>query len=275
MKKILIPFNSDHFSMAAFEFATKLNELHPVLLTGVFLAQDELANIQSYAYAEGGPFNLLVEKDSNERTLIKQNIQKFEKLCTNHNIRHSVHKDIYNFDLPELKKESGFADLVIIDREVFYTRSGDESPNDYLETALHAVRCPVIVIPEKFKFPERNILAYNGTDDSVYAIKQFAYLFPELVHNETILIYSNDNEKEDIPHNVLIEELGTSHFPNFTSLKLDVDLKNYFSKWQEDDVYFILISGSYGRSPLSQLFKKSFIKDIIGIHKFPVFIAHK
>jgi hypothetical protein len=275
MKKILIPFNGDHFSMAAFEFAAKLNELHPVLLTGVFLAQDELANMQSYAYAEGGPFNLLVEKDSDERTLIQRSIKKFEKLCIDHSISYHVHKDLYDFGLSELKKESGFADLAIIGSETFYTKSGDESPNDYLETALHAVKCPVIVTPEKFKFPKRNILAYNGTDDSVYAIKQFAYLFPELAQNETMLLYSSDNEKEDIPHKVFIEELANSHFPHFISFKLDIDLKNYFSKWQGDDAHFILVSGSYGRSALSQIFKKSFIKEVIGNHKFPVFIAHK
>jgi hypothetical protein len=39
MKKILIAFDGIHFSKSAFEFAKKLNEVSPVLLTGVFLPQ--------------------------------------------------------------------------------------------------------------------------------------------------------------------------------------------------------------------------------------------
>jgi nucleotide-binding universal stress UspA family protein len=37
----------------------------------------------------------------------------------------------------------------------------------------------------------------------------------------------------------------------------------------------LLVSGSYGRSGLSQLFKKSFVNEIIAEHRLPVFIAHK
>ncbi|WP_301923889.1 hypothetical protein [Ferruginibacter sp.] len=37
----------------------------------------------------------------------------------------------------------------------------------------------------------------------------------------------------------------------------------------------ILVSGSYGRSGISQIFKNSFIQNIIAEHRLPVFIAHK
>ena len=39
MKKILIAFDGTHFSDGAFEFARRVNELQPILLTGVFLPQ--------------------------------------------------------------------------------------------------------------------------------------------------------------------------------------------------------------------------------------------
>jgi nucleotide-binding universal stress UspA family protein len=38
---------------------------------------------------------------------------------------------------------------------------------------------------------------------------------------------------------------------------------------------YMLVTGAYGRSELSNLFKKSFLSDVIGQHKIPVFVAHK
>ena len=37
----------------------------------------------------------------------------------------------------------------------------------------------------------------------------------------------------------------------------------------------ILVSGSFGRSMFSEMFRKSFVSDVIAEHKLPVFIAHK
>lgn len=274
MKKILLAFEGVHFSEGAFEFARRLNELQPVLLTGVFLPQAELANLWSYADGvAGGPLIPLIE--SSESELVQQNIDRFEKLCRGNGIDYRVHKDFYDLALPELKKESRYADLLILGSEMFYENMGTNSPNDYLRDVLHDVTCPVLLVPEKFDFPESIILAYDGSEDSVFAIKQFAYLFPELTNKKTLLVYANDDAEEDFPDKIQIEELAARHFSNLTLFKLDVNPKKYFSTWVLEKKSAMLVSGSYGRSGLSQLFKKSFIKNIIADHRLPVFIAHK
>jgi hypothetical protein len=142
-----------------------------VLLTGVFLPQVELANLWVYANNNAGSlFYSLVE--SRESDLIQQNIERFEKLCRGNGIDYSVHKDIFNFALPELKKERRYADLVILGTEVFYENMGtNNGPNDFLQDVLHDVSCPVILVPEKFNFPESIILAYDGSESSVYCYK--------------------------------------------------------------------------------------------------------
>ena len=273
MKKIILAFDGSHFSEGAFEFARRLNELQQVLLTGVFLPQTEFANLWSYAYSTGGPFIPMLE--SSESDLVQQNINLFEKLCRSNGIDYRVHKDFYDFALPELKKESCYADLLILGSEMFFENMGTNLPNDYLRDALHDVKCPVLIVPEKFDFPESIILAYDGSEDAVYAIKQFAYLFPELTNKQTLLVYANDDEEEDFPHKIQMEELVARHYNNLTLFKLDLNPKKYFSNWVLEKKSAMLVSGSYGRSGLSQLFKNSFIKDIIASHKLPVFIAHK
>ncbi len=272
MKKIILAFDGTNFSEGAFEFARKLNELQPILLTGVFLPQAEVANLWSFANAAGGSFIPMTE--SGESELVQKNIAHFEKLCRGNGIDYRVHKDIYDFALPELQKESCYADLLILGSEVFFEKAGTHSINNYLQDALHDVACPVLLVPEKFDFPESIILAYDGSKGAVYAIKQFAYLFPQLTGRKTMLVYANDAE-EDFPDKIQMEELVARHFSDLTLFKLDVNPKKHFSTWILEKKSALLVCGSYGRSGLSQLFKNSFIKDIIASHRLPVFIAHK
>jgi nucleotide-binding universal stress UspA family protein len=274
MKKIILAFDGTHFSEGAFEFARRLNDLQPVLLTGVFLPQVELANLWSYGHSVGPAFIPLVETSESEA--VHRNIRKFEKLCRESAIEYRVHKDIFNFALPELKNESRFADLVILGSEVFYENMGTKNgPNDFLQDALCDLSCPVILVPEKFDFPESIILAYDGSDSSIYAIKQFAYLFPELSYRKTLLVYASEKPGSTLPDENQIEELAGRHYKNLGLYKLDLSPGKLFNTWMQDKNSAMLVSGSYGRSGLSRLFKKSVITDVIKAHRLPIFIAHK
>jgi nucleotide-binding universal stress UspA family protein len=137
------------------------------------------------------------------------------------------------------------------------------------------IECAVLIVPERFDFPSRNVLAYDGSKESVYAIKQFAYLFPELTDAETLLVYANDDAEKDFPDKAQIEELAARHFPKLSMFKLDINPKRFFTLWASEEKSAMLVSGSYGHSGLSQLFKQSFVKDVITDHKVPVFIAHR
>ena len=45
-----------------------------------------------------------------------------------------------------------------------------------------------MLIPEDYKEPGTELLTYDGSESSVFRIKQFAYILPELAGNETILL---------------------------------------------------------------------------------------
>ncbi|MDP4261270.1 MAG: universal stress protein [Bacteroidota bacterium] len=274
MKKILLAFDGSHFSEGAIEFANRLNKINPVLLTGAFLPQTDLANLWSYSGGGlvGHEFIPLVEPG--DADIVQKNIKRFESYCASNEIEFRVHKDYFDFALPELKKETRFADLMIISSETFYKSAGTDEPNDYLKEALHGVECPVIVVPEKFEYPVNNILAYDGSESSVYAIKQFAYLLPELTGNETTLVYIKESE-EGLPDESNIEELAARHYSHLTIFRFDADRKRYFNNWLLEKKGAILVSGAFGRSGFSRLFHKSFAANVIRDHQVPVFIAHK
>jgi hypothetical protein len=273
MKKILLAFEGTSFSEGAFEFARKLNELQPILLTGVFLPQTEIANFWSYADPAGVPFIPAIETSTS--AIVHQNIARFENLCKENNIDYSVHREFYELAMPELKKESRYTDLIVLGSEVFYKDIGVQASYNYLKGVLQDIDCPVIVVPEEFDFPKSIILAYDGSKESIYAIKQFAYLFPELTDAPTLLVYVNDDAEKDFPDRLQIEELVSRHYSNLTFFKLDVNPKKFFQLWISEEKSAILVSGSYGHAGVSHLFKRSFVKDVITGYSLPVFIAHK
>ena len=274
MKKILLTFDGVHFSEGAFEFARRLNEQQRILITGVFLPQVNYANLWSYSGGAAEP--LFIPTVENSVTAdIEKNIALFESLCRKNNIDYCVHKDFFNLALPEFRNETRFADLAILGSETFYKNLGTGEPNEYLKDALHAAECPVLVVPEKFDFPESNVLAYDGSDSSVFAIKQFAYLFPSLLYNETLLVTVQKEEAVPLPNGQYIEELVSRHFPRHTLLKLDTNRQKHFSEWINDRKNPVLVTGAFGRSFLSQMFKRSFISDVIHDNKLPVFITHR
>jgi hypothetical protein len=275
MKKIIIAFDGTQFSEGAFYFVRQLNQLKPILLTGLFVPQVSTATMWSFTSAMAGPtYNQLFDESYSDTVL--RNIEYFEWLCIKNNIEYRIHKSMSELTLTELKKETRFSDLFIISGENFYKDYIGGDPGDFMKDLLHEAECPVMIMPEVYHFPKRNVIAYDGSESSVYALKQFAYLFPELGSNETLVVFSKEDGCNNLPSENQLEELASKHFSNLKLLKLNISPKKDFANWlKEVDEPILLICGSFSRSALSQFFFKSFVNDIIAEHRFPVFIAHK
>ena len=118
------------------------------------------------------------------------------------------------------------------------------------------------------------VLAYDGNESAVFAIKQFAYVFAELAKKETILL-SLINHEDDLPEYSLITELVSRHFPNLKIQTLHLKHKKDFTAWMANKPTSFIVMGAFSRSIFSQLFNRSFAADIIHDIKMPLFISHK
>ncbi len=273
MKKILLAFDGAHYSKGAFEFARRLNELQPVSLTGIFLPRVDFTREWAYA-ASGAPAFLPLIEDYNAG-LEQESIQSFEQDCMRYGIPFRIHEKRIDFAMPELKKETRFADLLIVGSERFYENLGTAAPNEYLKMALHEAECPVILAPENFAFPESVVLSYDGSEDAAFAIRSFSYLFPEMRARNTVLVYASPRHDPEIPEMEYIKELSSGHFPNLSMHILEADPKKFFDTWISDIRNPILVCGSFGRSVLSEAFRTTFVSAVIKDHKIPIFIAHR
>jgi hypothetical protein len=271
MKKILLTYSGNAFSQGVFDFVRQLNSRQPVFLTGVFLPEVFYANLWTDAGMPLPAYFPLLDQEDEE---LQETMKQFKTLCQQHNIACRLHKDFTDLPQAEILKETRFADVLVVSSEKFYESFIEDELHPGLRDVLHGAECPVVVVPEQFQFPNRNILLYDGSASSVHAIKQFAYLFPELCNDETVLVYAKEGGDEHMPAEENIHELTARHFPNLQLSRLHLnpkDLKNWISEHER----VMLVGGAFGRSGFSEVLRKSFMQSLITMRKFPVFIAHR
>jgi hypothetical protein len=275
MKKILCVFDGSHYSENVLQFISLLNNLNPVSVTGLFLSAYDYSHLWSNPIIQDIPEALTMAKETMAIADkdIEENKSRFERFCIKEGIPWRVHDESGNDVFETLRHETRFADLMILSNDLFYHNIG-ENPNDYMQQILHAGECAVLILPEKENFPKQIILCYDGTASSVFAIKQFAYILPELCHCETFLV-SIDGEENRIPLHALMEELAVRHFPKLTMQVMGNDARNKFAGWVNAQSHPLVVAGAFGRSGFSRLLKKSFISEVIKENKATVFIAHK
>jgi len=271
MKKVLIVFDGLHFAKSSFEFARQMNETQPILLTGLFLPSIDYTSTAIYYLGIEGPMYYPIL--DREEEVMNENINKFKLLCKKNGISYRIHDKINGTILNGIKHETRYADVLILSSELFYSNLGQGTQKQYLQNTTHNAECPVLLVPETYKQPASIILAYDGSESSVFAIKQFAYLFPQFSNWETMLVYASDN-KPELPDADYIKEFASAHYPCLTLIKLDID-KDYLVTWIRASGPSLVVAGAYGRSLMSETFKKSFVSEIIKGHNLPVFISHK
>lgn len=272
MQKALIICDGSNFPVGAFELVNHLHSASPLFLTGVFLSPSQFSSL--WFYPVDTPSDYLSALISSANESIEKNIELFTGLCKKNGIAYKVHNHSEDFILDSVKTESRFADFIVMSSELFYKNIDAQQPNSYTKTVLHEAECPVFLVPELVNGPSRIILAYDGSAASVFAIKQFAYLFPEWCSLDALLVYA-DAEGKEIPGKEYITELVNRHYSNFTTCHPKTENGEQFAQWVQQQPNSLLISGSFGRAGISSLLKKSFVTQAVQHHKIPVFIAHQ
>lgn len=276
MKKIIIALDGEHFPKGAFEFAKYLNTKSEILLAGVFLSPIDYSRLMAYTGTGEGLAIMpewLMKNDDEE--VINKNIKLFEDACIAGGLHYRVHKDNDMMALSSLVEETRFADVLLVSSELFFKNVQPKQPNFYLEEVLKRAECPVMMVPENFAAPTQVVLSYDGGESSTFAIKQFAYLFPELITEETILLSVTDDAAEGLPDYSMVSELLANHYPNLKMKTLAVKNKHYFVDWLNEQPVSFVVMGAFSRGIFSTIFRKSFAKDVIQEVSMPLFIAHK
>jgi hypothetical protein len=272
VKKLLLPVEGDQYPQELLEFVATINPAGPVLLTAVFVPK---ADYVTMMVADDHKGNRPLQVSEARELRAYFNSRKVKKYCDEMGISVKLHMDNEDFALPCLRKESRFADLILLSERHFFEEREERQPNAWMRDLLHRSECPLLLLPDKAERPGELILAYDGSAESVYAIKQFAYLFPEFMQVKATLFYINDDPEAPIPEAAAMKDLGVQHYKKFRMMKVRIGSEEFFGSWLGMANNPWLITGSYGRTALSVVLHKPFSAPLIREHKVPVFVAHR
>jgi hypothetical protein len=272
MKRILFVCTGDNFPTGALSFLQSLQEQAPVCVTGLFFCPLDYSLLASASHVPiAGPYVRVREK---EKAAVEKNKELFAKECLAHHTRHHIHENDERWNRELFARESRFSDLVVLSGQLFCDDGDDRQPNVFLHEALHAAECPVMVVPEDYQPVRHLIIAYDGSKDSLFSIKQFCYLFPQLTDLPAEMVYAKDEQAESIPEIENIKQFSRLHFSSMGFSKLHFNAAHYFSSWIGQKPSTMLVAGSFGRSSLSYAARKSFVDQVIRDQAMPIFIAH-
>ena len=95
-------------------------------------------------------------------------------------------------------KESIYADLVIIDSTETLSHYSEKAPTGFIHELLPDVKCPVMLVPHKFRPVDKLVLLFDGDPSSVHAIKMLSYIMPELKKYPTEVVIVNEFNQEPL-----------------------------------------------------------------------------
>lgn len=278
MEKIVVALDAENPDPHALDFACYVANLTKSKVTGAFLENlivDEVFVLQE-GY-EKKEVNWEVDKNSetyrHKQEVIRKNVDLFKDACERRSVRCNVHS--YCGDpAREMIRESRFADLIVLDAETTFNKAFEGVPGNFLKSVLREAECPVIVAPESFDGIDEIVLTYNGSKSSMFAIKQFCYLFPELDDKKiTVLQIDEEDHLKDVEKDKFKEWIS-DHYSSigFETLKGDAETELFAHLLKKRNVFIVM--GAYGRSTISQFFKHSRADLLLKTITQAIFIAH-
>ncbi len=278
MKKFLVVFDGYKMSKASMQYAIELAQSANAHLTGVFL--DEFL-YRSYSFYK------VVTKHKNYDEVMKgldvkdqkkrdAAVSLFQKSCEKSRIKFSIHRD-KDIAIEELKHESMFADLIIINEYETFAYIKETPPTRFIRDLLSNVGCPVLIAPAAYKSIDKIVLLYDGKPYAVHSIKIFSYLFDNL-RSLPVEVFTVKDDKiagMHLPDNKLMREFIKRHFPlanfNITKGSPEFEIVKHLRSLSENT---LVVLGAYQRSDLSRWFKTSMADILMKEIETPLFMAH-
>jgi nucleotide-binding universal stress UspA family protein len=274
MEKILLAMDGYKQNTYAIDFACYLAKLTHSGLTGVFLEGTPEWGLPAIVRMQEPE---VVEELSDVHLAadpVLQHVRQFREACLCREVPARVHRD-RGVPVGDILVESRFSDLIVVDPETSFRNADKLFPGRFIRDVLLAAECPVVVSPYRFEALNEVIFAYNGTSSSVFAIKQFTYLFPEFKHKKAVVVNVRNNEEAAIEEQYKMKEWLSAHYEEVEFVLLKGDASDELFGYLLEQKNAIVVMGAYGRGILSRFLKPSHASLLLRTINLPIFIAHR
>ena len=272
MERILIVMDAEKPAMHVVNFACKLASvmrwgLTAVLVDNIYKDNQPLATDIHGTHSFEAEVKPMVVADT------EQTVRLIRDRCKKDHI--SVEISVTGGEpITEVLFNSKFADLLVLDPALDFYGNGDSIPSHFAAEILRFSECPVLLAPLQEAGINEIDFCYNGSASSVFAIKQFTYLFPAFCDKNVFLIEVKETaQKLERTERRMMEWLRV-HYNEAEYVQLQGDPGNALFDYFFMKTNRLIVLGSYGRNLLSQLFKQSTAEKLIRMIDLPIFITH-
>jgi nucleotide-binding universal stress UspA family protein len=276
MEKILVVIDAHKPQLPPIQAACRLAALTKSHLTGLFVEnlfeRKEEAALVKDTYFKTTP-------ESGAEAVVTTDTDHAITLFTRECALHSIATDAYvdkGEPIQLVLGESRYADLLVVDPGVnFFEDSDDQLPSHFCKEIMARAECPVFLSPQVVTDVEEVIFCYDGSASAVFAMKQFTYLFPEYKNTKALMLSvrkskeQNPTEDDERMMTWLRSHYETVAYNQLTGSATDELFTYLFRKEKK-----LVVMGSYGRSALSNFFKRSAADTLIRTVDLPLFITH-
>jgi hypothetical protein len=271
MKNVLIAIDAKKVNMKVLDFACYIARLTHSNLTGVFLDKVQLMEtIIKEPLQREAKYSTAVKEMAK---VIDENMHQFREACSSRETNCSLYFES-RMDGSDIIQATRFAELLIVDPAMSFKKKNEEIPSAYIKDLLARSECPVVLAPFEFHAIDEVLFAYDGSEASVYAIKQFTYLFPELTGKKLTVLEVNKAGDEVIRDKGKLIELLKLHYPNMEFQLLQGKAADELFGYLLGKNNVFVVMGAFERNGFSGLFSRSTSELIIKAINAPVFIAH-
>lgn len=277
MKKYLAVFDGFKMSKSTLDYAIQITKATDAHLVGVFLDESVYRSYDVYKVImeSGDVTRTMNELDARDQQKRNESALYFQQVCEKAGIRFNIHRD-KKIAEQELKHESIFADLVIINKAETFSLLKEKPPTRFVRNLLSVTQCPVLVVPPKYKPIDRITLLYDGGPSAVYATKMFSYLMDDLKELPIEVFTVKDSTSTvRLPDNKLMREFTKWHFPHasYTVVKGEAE-EQVSGHLRNQSGNELVVLGAYRRGEISRMFKTSMADILMRDLDQPLFIAH-
>ncbi|MCW3091985.1 MAG: universal stress protein [Ferruginibacter sp.] len=278
MEKILLAVDAVNPKKNALDFACYLARLTKSRVTGVFLENQLAAEAPVLSQVHGAVYSDEEEHElpgdySTKMKLISSNIAAFREGCINQEVNFNVRRH-RGFPANDLIKESRFADVLVVDAETSFHNRYEGTPTDFVHEILINAECPVIIAPESFSGIDEIIFIYNGSTSSLFAIKQFTYLFSQLFNKKVCVVQMNEPDEWNDQDTAKLKEWLNAHYYAVDFQSLHEETESGLISYLLNKKNIFLVMGAYEHFPLAHYFKNRNADLLIQTIMKPIFIAH-
>ena len=276
MEKILVTINTLTPNKKTMDFALYLARLTKSRITGVVLENTiahKIIQRDLHGFPVGFADNQVAKNKITAGARIEETISGFKKYCSDNGVLLEIHRD-HGVPIEDVIVESRFSDMLIVDAASTFSQGKKAFPGLSVEDILENAQCPVIVAPEEFEELNEIIFCYNGAFDSIFAIKMFTYLFPQMMHKKLIILQVNADTERKNSEDRLFMDWIKSHYDNFQYELINGPARHTLADFLFRRKNIFIVMGAYGRDALSAFFKKTMAESLVKTITQPVFISH-